>query len=166
MTWKRGVAAEDCGGLSIRSLQMEWTKIESNIPIFERIIDIRFAHSPKQTADDGERTLQDELYDIGIETVPSFGATEEVGLPKIQEWLAFDTKQPFDKFTNSPSFRMSRDCGNSIFSFMNYCQNGKKDEPLKDFIDLPRYAATHDEGAGICFIDAASMKVTRQGKGY
>jgi hypothetical protein len=34
---------------------------------------------------------------------------------------------------------------------MNYCQNGKKDEPLKDFIDLPRYAATHCNGSGIEF---------------
>lgn len=166
VTWKRGPAAEDCGGLSIRSLQMEWTKIEANIPIFERIIDIRFAHSPKQTADDGERTLQDELYDIGIETVPSFGAHEDVGLAKIQEWLAFDNKQPFDKFTNSPSFRMSTDCGNSIFSFMNYCQNGKKDEPLKDFIDLPRYAATHCNGSGIEFYEKDAFKSTSTIGGY
>ena len=166
VTWKKGIAAEDCGGMSLSALKIEWTKIEDRIPIFERIIDVRFAHSPKQTADDGERTLQDELYDIGIDTVASFGATEDVGIPRIQEWLSYDTKQPFDKYTNSPTFRMSRACGNSIFSFMNYCQNGKKDEPLKDFIDLPRYAATHDEGYGLSYISAGSMKMTRQGKGY
>ena len=166
VTWKRGPAAEDCGGLSIRSLQMEWTKIEGSIPIFERIIDIRFAHSPKQTADDGERTLSDELGDIGIETVPSFGAQEDIGLAKIQEWLAFDNKQPFDKFTNSPSFRISSECGNTIFSFMNYCQNGKKDEPLKDFIDLPRYAVTHDEGTGIGHFGKDTLGVLVPSGGY
>jgi len=166
VTWKKGVAAEDCGGMSLSSLKIEWTKVEDRIPIAERIIDIRFAHSPKQTADDGERTLQDELYDIGIDTVPSFGATEDVGIPRIQEWLSYDNKQPFDKYTNSPTFRISRACGNTIFSFMNYCQNGKKDEPLKDFIDLPRYAATHEEGHGISYYDGNAVQITRQGTGY
>ena len=166
MTWKKGIAAEDCGGMSLSALKIEWTKIENRIPIFERIIDVRFAHSPKQTADDGERTLQDELYDIGIDTVPSFGATEDVGIPRIQEWLSYDTKQPFDKYTNSPTFRMSRACGNSIFSFMNYCQNGKKDEPLKDFIDLPRYAATANCGIGIEFYSKDAFISTSTVGGY
>ena len=166
MVWKKGPAAEDCGGLSLRALQIEWKKIEGDTPIFERIIDVRFAHSPKQTANEGERTLQDELQDIGIETMPSCGSTEDVGLTKIQEWLAYDTKQPFDKFTNSPSFRMSRACGNSIFSVMNYCKNGKKDEPLKDFIDTIRYAATHDEGSGIGHYPKGSLGVLVKSGGY
>ena len=166
VTWKKGPAAEDCGGMSLRALQLEWTKVESNIPIFERIIDVRFAHGPKQTVDDGARTLQDELEDIGVQTIPSYGATEEVGLPKIQEWLSYDTKQPFDKFTNSPTFRISRNCGNTIFSLMNYCQNGKKDEPLKDFIDTTRYAATHDEGTGIGHFAKGTLGVLVKSGGY
>jgi len=166
VTWKKGPAAEDCGGLSFQSLEMEWTKVEGKIPIYERIIDIRFAHGPHQTAMDGKRTLQDDLTDYGVHTVCSCGFTEEIGLPKIQEWLSFDSKQPFNPHTNSPTFRISKDCGNSIFSFMNYCQNGKKDEPLKDFIDLPRYAATHDDGAGIGFYGRGSLTQKAQGGAY
>ena len=158
-TWKKGPAAIDNGGMSLRAMEIEWTKIEAGIPIFERIIDVRFAHNPHQTADDGKKTLQDELTDIGIETVASFGATEEVGLPKIQEWLAFDSKQDFHPFTNSPIFRISKACGNSIFSYMNYCKNGKKDEPLKDFIDTCRYAATHESGGGLEHYNEKSFAV-------
>lgn len=166
VTWKKGPAAEDCGGLSLRALQIEWKKIEGDIPIFERIIDVRFAHSPKQTANEGERTLQDELEDIGIQTMPSYGATEDVGLPKIQEWLSYDNKQPFNLFTNSPKIRFSRNCGNSIFSMMNYCKNGKKDEALKDFIDTVRYAATHDEGSGIGHFPKGALGVLVDSGGY
>jgi hypothetical protein len=49
---------------------------------------------------------------------------------------------------------------------MNYCQNGKKDEPLKDFIDLPRYAATHDEGTGIGHFGKDTLGVLVQSGGY
>jgi hypothetical protein len=166
VTWKKGPAAIDCGGLSFQQLQMEWAKVEGDIPIYERIIDSRFAHGPHQTAMDGKRTLQDDLNDFGINTVPSCGYTEAIGLPKIQEWLAFDSKQPFNKFTNSPKFRLSRACGNSIFSYMNYCQNGKKDDALKDCIDLSRYAATHDDGSGIAFYGKGSMAQKSQGGAY
>ncbi len=166
VTWKKGPAALDNGGMSLRAMQMEWMKIEGKIPIFERIIDSRFAHNPHQTATDGQKTLQDEMFDIGIETVASCGFTEDVGLPKIQEWLSFDTKQPFDLHTNSPTFRISKKCGNTIFSFMNYCQNGKKDEPLKDFIDLPRYAATHGEGGGIEYYSPEAFISTSTVGGY
>jgi hypothetical protein len=49
---------------------------------------------------------------------------------------------------------------------MNYCQNGKKDEPLKDFIDLPRYAATANNGIGIEHYSKEAFKQTSTIGGY
>ena len=167
VSWKKGPAAEDNGGMSFNSMQIEWTKIEDNVPIFERIIDSRFAHSPHQTKEDGLKTLQDELHESGIHTIASDGQTEEIGLPHIQEWLSFDNKQPFHKHTNSPTYRISKDCGNTIFSYMNYCKNGKKDDALKDPIDTDRYAARHDGGNGITFLSkTANESIQPKNPGY
>jgi hypothetical protein len=146
--WKLGEAAKDCGGLSFRELEMEWTKIEDGVKVFERIIDVRFAHNPHQTQDEGRKTLQDELFEYGIDTVPSVGTTEDVGLPLIQEALSYDRSKPFCPHTNTPRLRFSSAVGNVIFSMTNYCKNGKRDDALKDFIDCIRYLQTANGGEG------------------
>jgi len=164
--WRQGPAAKECGGLSLRDLQTEWTKIEGSVEVTQRIIDIRFAHNPKQTKDHGEKTLQDELADMGVFTESSMGATEDVGLPLIQEALSLpDRSKPFDYQTNRPRMMFSEDVGNCIFSVLNYCKNGKKDEALKDFIDLLRYLMTAEGGEGPMHIDPNELGVTNITKG-
>lgn len=164
--WKLGDAAKDCGGLSFRELEMEWTKTEDGVPVHDRIIDIRFAHNPHQTHNDGKKTLQDELFEYGIVTVPSMGATEDVGLPLIQEALSYDQAKPYCPHTNSPRLRFSSAVGNTIFSMTNYCKNGKRDDALKDFIDCIRYLMTANDGEGPEHYAGNVIKSTRQGKGY
>lgn len=165
--WKKGPAAESCGGISLRDLKTEWTKIEDRVEVFERIIDIRFSHNPKQTADQGDKTLADELSEIGVYTVPSVGATEDVGLPLIQEALALpDKSKPFDYNTNRPRMMFSEAVGNCIFSVVNYCKNGKKDEALKDFIDLLRYLMTANGGNGPEHYDEKAFKQESKTGGY
>jgi hypothetical protein len=149
-TWKPGPAAKDYAGLSFAELKIEWQNVEGKIPVFERIIDSRFAHNPRATQNDGMKTLQGDLADAGIETVASDGGTEDDGLAILHQLLAIpEPNKPFDLHTNCPRLRFSKNCGNWIFSMMNYAKNGKKDEALKDFIDLCRYAARHDKGEGI-----------------
>lgn len=149
-TWKPGPAAKDYAGLSFSELKIEWDSIEGKVPVFERIIDSRFAHNPRATATDGMKTLEGDLADAGIDVVASDGGTEDDGLTIIHQLLALpDPSKPFDLHTNCPQLRFSKNCGNWIFSMANYARNGKKDEALKDFIDLTRYAARHDKGEGL-----------------
>lgn len=164
--WKKGPAADSLGGLSLRQLQIEWQRVEGEIPIFQRIIDIRFAHNPKQTRDQGNKTLQDELSEMEIFTYPSVGAPEDIGLPLVQESLSYDTSKPYCPHTNSPRLRFSKDVGNTIFSVINYCKNGKKDEALKDFIDLLRYLMTANNGAGPLYYSQREVEQEIQTWGY
>lgn len=164
--WKLGEAAKDCGGLSFRELEMEWTKIEDGVKVFERIIDVRFAHNPHQTKDDGKKTLQDELFEYGIDTVPSIGTTEDVGLPLIQEALSYDRTKPYCPHTNTPRLRFSTTVGNAIFSMTNYCKNGKRDDALKDFIDCIRYLLTANGGEGPEHYAPEAFKSTSTVGGY
>ena len=165
--WKKGPAAENCGGLSYRSLITEWTKIEAGVPIFERIIDIRIAHNPHQSEHDGKVTIQDELSDLGFYTVPSLGTEEGSGLPLIQEALALpNPNEPFDYNTNRPRLMFDEEVGNMIFSMMNYVKNGAKSEALKDFIDVLRYLMTANGGEGPMHFGPNSLKQKAQGGAY
>ena len=166
-TWKPGPAAKDLAGLSFAEMKIEWEKVESGIPVFERVIDSRFAHNPRSTENDGMRTLQDDLSESGIEVVASDGATEDDGLAMLHQLLAIpDPSKPYCPHTNAPRLRFSKECGNWIFSFQNYCKNGKKDEPLKDWIDLGRYAARHSGGVGLEFFDDKAFEMTSTTGGY
>ena len=166
-TWKPGPAAKDYAGLSFSELKIEWANIEGKIPVFERIIDSRFAHNPRATLNEGMKTLQGDLADVGIDVVASDGGTEDDGLAILHQLLALpDPSKPFDLHTNCPRLRFSKHCGNWIFSFMNYSRNGKKDEALKDFIDLGRYAARNDRGEGLRFFSNRDLNPQQETWGY
>lgn len=166
ITWKVGESARDLAGLSFQQMKIEWDRIEDGIDVFERVIDSRFAHNPRSTLLEGTRCLQDDLHDIGIDVVAADGGLEDEGIALIQQLLSYDDSLEYCPYTNSPRLRISADCGNVIFCLQNYCKNGKKDEPLKDFIDLLRYMARHEGGEPVSFIERETLGQTRGTAGY
>ena len=58
-----------------------------------------------------------------------------------------------------------KSCENLIDSIINYNSDGKKDEALKDFIDLLRYLRMTNAGEGPDHVTNKSYQVTVRGKG-
>lgn len=159
--WKEGPAATNLAGMSLSQLKTEWLRVEGGIRVHERIIDGRFAHDPRSTANSGKKTLQDDLREVGIHTVASDGGNEEDGIAAIQQLLALpDPENPFDRFTNCPKLRFSRNCANWIHAMTNYHRRGNSCVALKDFIDIMRYAARHRGGRGLEFYGKNALAVT------
>ena len=100
-----------------------------------------------------------------MDFVPSDGRHEDVGITKLDEYFHYNPNVEVDA-ANKPLMTIHKDCGNTIYSIMNYGQNGKKDEPLKDFIDIPRYLVLANGGEGPMHFGPNSLKQKAQGGAY
>ena len=138
--------------MSPKSYVEEWQKIEADLglTVFERIGDKRaFATENDESVDRFQA-----FSDLGMHFVPSGGnpkgdkGEEEVGLQMLDEWFDYDQSQPVDS-VNKPLITIHESCGNLIDSIINYnALDGKRDEALKDFIDLLRYLRFANNGDG------------------
>jgi len=114
----------------------EWTGGEE---IFERLIDPRLAAARYQK-EDGDSCIIEDLNDLDFIVIPAPGDNIEDGLQKLVDRMDYNVNEPVG-FGNQPMLFVSEECENMISAFSNYTGTGGKDEPWKDPIDCPRYAA-------------------------
>ena len=126
-----------------------------------RIGDSRFFAS--EDADNVDLFTSFAEFDMHFE--PSDGRHEDMGIAKLDEYFHYNPNVEVDA-ANSPLMKIHKDCGNSIYALQNYGQNGKKDEPLKDFPDVFRYLVMSNEGEGPFHFGAGALKQKAQGGAY
>ncbi len=159
--WKFGPASKKLG-YDIQSYVDEFTMIEKEmgVQVFERIGDSRyFARENEDNAD-----LFESFADKGMFFVPSNGTDIDTGINALDAWMKYNKNLPVDE-ANRPILHIHSSCGNLIHSLVNWGHKGKADEPLKDFVDVIRYLATHNDGYGPDFVSDASFQTTMRNKG-
>ena len=92
--------------------------------------------------------------------VPAPGIDEEPGIQAIQDKLSYDMSRPIDA-NNRPHFYVSDRCENIILALQEY-DGSSREHPLKDPVDVIRYAAVHR----LDYIEETSMKAVKRKGGY
>lgn len=159
--WRPGPASKKIG-YDIQGYIDLFREIEEEmgVSVFERIGDSRyFARENENNID-----LFESFSNKGMFFVPSSGQEIDTGLSSLDEWFKYNPNLPVDQ-ANKPILQIHKSCGNLIDALLNWSNNGKKDEALKDFVDLLRYLRMHNDGYGPDFIDASALQTTRVGKG-
>ena len=159
--WVYGPAAKKIG-YDIEGYIELFKGIEGDldISVFERIGDSRFFAT--ENADNID--LFESFSQKGMEFLPSDGQNIDTGIADLDEWFSYNPNKPVDQ-ANRPILRIHKSCGNMIESVLNWSNDGKKDEALKDWIDLLRYFRRHNNGYGPDFIDGSGLVATRTGTG-
>ena len=159
--WKFGPASKKMG-YDVKGYVDLFKDIEEElgVEVFERIGDSRFFASE----DSDNMDLFAHFAEHGIHFVPSDGRQEDAGIAALDEWFHYNPNANVDH-ANKPLLNIDEKCGNVIYSIMNYGQNGKKDEPLKDFIDVLRYLRMAGGGQGPDHVTKREMKTTSKSKG-
>lgn len=142
--WKFGPASKKLG-YNVQGYVELFKEIEQElgVSVFERIGDSRFFASENEDNVD----LFTAFSEHGMDFVPSDGRHEDMGISKLDEYFHYNPNVDTDEI-NRPLMTIHSSCGNSIYSLQNYGQNGKKDEPLKDFVDGLRYLVMANGGDG------------------
>ncbi len=142
--WKFGPASKKLG-YNIKGYADLFKEIEEElgVKVSERIGDSRFFANENENNVDLFASFAEE----GLDFIPSDGGHEDMGIAKLDEWFHYNVNVPTDE-ANRPIVNIHKSCGNLIYSITNYGQNGKKDEPLKDFIDCFRYLRMVGGGYG------------------
>ena len=159
--WKFGPASKKIG-YDVQSYVDEFRMIEEElgVEVFERIGDSRyFARENEDNSD-----LFESFSDKGMYFVPSNGADIDSGIAAIDEWMKYNQNLPVDE-SNRPLLSIHESCGNLIYSLLNWGHQGKRDEPLKDFVDLLRYLRMANAGMGPDHFSTNNMETTTRGKG-
>ena len=159
--WKFGPASKKIG-YDVQSYVDEFRMIEEElgVEVFERIGDSRyFARENEDNSD-----LFESFADKGMFFVPSNGADIDSGIAAIDEWMKYNPNLPVDE-SNRPLLSIHESCGNLIYSLLNWGHQGKRDEPLKDFVDLLRYLRMANGGMGPDHFATNNMETTTKGKG-
>jgi hypothetical protein len=78
--------------------------------------------------------------------------------------MKYNQNLPVDE-SNRPLLSIHKSCGNLIYSLLNWGHQGKRDEPLKDFVDLLRYLRMANAGMGPDYFSTNNMETTTRGKG-
>ncbi len=104
---------------------------------FRRFIDSRAASSPR-VENDRPVTLQEDMLRIGLdfELTPGFSINE--GVMRINDALDYDPARAMD-WMNSPRFYISRECQNTVFSYLTWTGEDGNKGACKDPIDLDCY---------------------------
>ena len=142
--WKYGPASKKLG-YDVKGYIDQFRKIEEElgVQVFERIGDSRyFARESDDCVD-----LFSQFSEKGMDFVPADGRTEDVGIDMLKDWFWYNANLPVDA-ANSPMLKIHSSCGNLIYSIINYGQDKKRDEPLKDFVDVLRYLRLANAGEG------------------
>ncbi len=160
--WKFGPASKKMG-YDIKGYVELFKDIEEElgVEVFERIGDSRFFASE----DSDNMDLFAHFAEHGLHFVPSDGRQEDTGIAALDEWFYYNPNADVDH-ANKPLLSIHESCGNLIYSIMNYGQNGKKDEPLKDFIDVLRYLRMAHSGNGPDHYSKNELSLKSQGGSY
>jgi len=159
--WKFGPAAKKLG-YDVQSYVDEFRMIEEElgVKVFERIGDSRyFARENEDNSD-----LFESFADKGMFFVPSNGTDIDSGITALDGWMKYNPNLPVDE-SNRPILSIHESCGNLIYSLLNWGHQGKRDEPLKDFVDLLRYLRMANDGYGPDFVSDAQLQTTRRNTG-
>ena len=142
--WKFGPAAKKLG-YNVKGYVDLFKEIEHElgVEVFERIGDSRFFAAENEDNVD----LFTAFSEHGMDFVPADGRHEDMGISKLDEYFHYNPNVDIDE-VNRPLMTIHSGCGNSIYAIQNYGQNGKKDEPLKDFPDALRYLVMANGGDG------------------
>jgi len=159
--WKFGPASKKIGH-DVKGYVELFDEVEEelDVGVFERIGDSRFFASEN----DDNVDLFDQFADHDMHFVPSDGRNENMGLAALDEWFKYNPNAEIDA-ANRPIIQIHESCGNLIYSILNYGAQGKKDEPLKDFIDALRYLRMANHGEGPEHYDSQSIGVIRRTTG-
>ena len=109
--------------------------------IYERVIDSRAAAARTRSSDPNEAytTIENELRNVDIHTIPSSGKREEDGLNLIRDrFSSFEPELPVSP-SNHPRLIISEDCKNLIECICEYTGEEGLKEAWKDPIDTVRY---------------------------
>jgi len=160
--WKFGPASKKLG-YDVQGYVDLFKEIEKEmgVEVFERIGDSRYFASEN----DDNVDLFTQFGEKGMHFVPADGRHEDIGLTALDEWFRYNPNAEVDE-ANKPILQIHESCGNLIYSILNYGSNGKKDEPLKDFIDLIRYLRMANSGNGPEHYDESAFKQERTTGGY
>ncbi|MGB0142457.1 MAG: hypothetical protein ACPF8W_05175, partial [Luminiphilus sp.] len=162
--WKFGPASKKAG-YNVQGYVDLFKEIEHDLGV-EVGLGCRIGDSRFFAAENEENVdLFTSFSECGMDFVPSDGRHEDVGITKLDEYFHYNPNVDVD-VANKPLMTIHKDCGNTIYSIMNYGQNGKKDEPLKDFIDIPRYLVLANGGEGPMHFGPNSLKQKAQGGAY
>ena len=159
--WKFGPASKKIGH-DVKGYVELFDEVEEelDVGVLMRIGDSRFFASEN----DDNIDLFDQFADHDMHFVPSDGRNENMGLAALDEWFKYNPNAEVDG-ANRPIIQIHESCGNLIYSILNYGAQGKKDEPLKDFIDALRYLRMANHGEGPEHYDSQSIGVIRRTTG-
>ena len=159
--WKHGPAADKLRYNIDRYIEL-FEDIESDlgIEVYERFIDSRFA----SREGNNNSTLFDDFADSGMDFLPTDGKEIDRGISGLDQWFWYNANESVDS-ANKPQLTIHKSCGNLIHSLINWGNNGKKDEALKDFVDCLRYLRMCNDGDGPDHITSRSLEATRVGNG-
>ena len=159
--WKHGPAADKLGYNIDRYIEL-FEDIESDlgIEVYERFIDSRFA----SREGNNNSTLFDDFADSGMDFLPTDGKEIDRGISGLDQWFWYNANESVDS-ANKPQLTIHKSCGNLIHSLINWGNNKKKDEALKDFVDCLRYLRMCNDGDGPDHITSRSLEATRVGNG-
>jgi hypothetical protein len=159
--WKHGPAADKLGYNIDRYIEL-FEDIESDlgIEVYERFIDSRFA----SREGNNNSTLFDDFSDSGMDFLPTDGKEIDRGVSGLDQWFWYNANEDVDS-ANKPQLTIHKSCGNLVHSLINWGNNGKKDEALKDFVDCLRYLRMCNDGDGPDHITSRSLEATRVGNG-
>lgn len=165
--WKFGPAADKLG-YAIKTDVKEFSYVELfkeieselGVEVFERIGDSRFMATEHDNQD-----MFTDFAEKGLYFVPSAGSREDVGIQLLDQWFTYNPNVEIDS-ANRPQIYIHKSCGNLIYSIVNYSPEGKRAEPLKDFIDCLRYLRTANGGEGPEHYSPEAFKSTSTVGGY
>ena len=99
-----------------------------------------------------------------MDFLPTDGKEIDRGISGLDQWFWYNANESVDS-ANKPQLTIHESCGNLIHSLINWGNNKKKDEALKDFVDCLRYLRMCNDGDGPDHITSRSLEATRVGNG-
>jgi hypothetical protein len=157
--WVNGEACRQKLGYGVADYARLIRDLEAGEELFERIIDPRMGAAKYSVAGGGQSDYINDLEEEGLIVIPAPGIEEEPGIQAIQDKLAYDLNKPIDG-NNRPHFYISERCENIILALQEY-DGSSRDHPLKDPIDVLRYAAVRK----IFHIDPKAMSAKSNKRG-
>lgn len=157
--WVPGEACKQKLGYGVKDYVELIRTLEDGEEVFERIIDPRMGAAKYSSGQGGQSDYISDLTREGLLIVPAPGIEEEPGIQAIQDKLSYDLNKPIDG-NNRPHLYVSDRCQNIILALQEY-DGSSREHPLKDPIDVLRYAAVHR----LDYIDKNAMVSVNNRKG-
>jgi len=132
--------------------------------IFERRFDPRSGKAGAMTEEEGGVSLMDVFLEDQVDgdgrlVGPSMqfeqapGLSEDQGIMRINDLLAWNAEQPLCALLNEPKLYVSEECQNLIWALQTYTRHDGEKAACKDPIDCLRYAVTDESD----YVDAGRM---------